>query len=69
MLHYDFAIGLQTSAEAGASLPVANGKYQFKYARASRLSLLLSLKTVLTARPARFRAQPATTAPSMRVAE
>lgn len=33
--HYDVAIGLQTSAEAGASLPVANGKYQYKYARAS----------------------------------
>ncbi len=33
--HYDFAIGLQTSADAGSSQPTVNGDYQYKYARAS----------------------------------
>lgn len=33
--HYDVAVGLQTSADAGASLPSANGNYQYKYLRAS----------------------------------
>ncbi len=33
--HYDVAVGLQTSADAGASLPSANGNYQYKYVRAS----------------------------------
>ena len=33
--HYDVAIGLQTSAEAGTSLPSVPGDYQYKYVRAS----------------------------------
>lgn len=33
--HYDVAVGLQTSAEAGATLPALSGDYQYKYARAS----------------------------------
>ena len=33
--HYDFAIGLQTSAEGGTSQPLVPGDYQYKYVRAS----------------------------------
>lgn len=33
--HYDFAIGLQTSADAGGSLPGAQGDYRYRYARAA----------------------------------
>lgn len=33
--HYDLAIGRQSSADAGASLPGANGNYQYEYVRAA----------------------------------
>ncbi|HEU4851451.1 MAG TPA: hypothetical protein VFT37_04775 [Telluria sp.] len=33
--HYDVAIGLQTSADVGASQPSVHGDYQYKYLRAS----------------------------------
>ena len=33
--HYELAVGLQTSAEAGAGQPNVNGNYQYKYIRAS----------------------------------